>query len=451
MPARGEKLILGLSTLLQLGKRAFSAEDEVSFGFLVVNETHHMTPYRQAVLWRQTGPGSGEVVAVSGSPEVSDRAPYIAWLTRILSMEKINLRTSPLCLTAAELEGEERSSWNQWFPTHALWIPLMTGIGKQLGGMLLVKPLPWTEPEIKLLNKLADSYANAWELINRRALKPGIEWRKLLTTNRSRIILELLLLLFLAGWLPVQESVLAPVTVVAVDPMPVRAPMDGIVDRFHITPNQRVRQGDLLLSLDEAVLTNKLEVENRAYSLLQEEYRQVLKQAITDPESRPQKRILEKRMEQQATEANGIRILLDRVHIMSPRNGIALFADGNTWLGKPVQTGERILEIADPDTAEMEIRLPVADVIDLQPGAQVTLYPNLDPLNSWSGTVSKIGYHAQEMEGVLAYAIRAHFDKEVKPPRIGLRGTVIIQGQQTRMFYFLFRRPFALLRERLWM
>ncbi|MFN3077814.1 MAG: hypothetical protein ABT940_13230, partial [Alphaproteobacteria bacterium] len=100
MPVHGEKLILGLSALLQLGKRAFAAEDETAFGFLVVNETHLMTPYRQAVLWRHAGSTAGEVVSVSGSPEASNRAPYIAWLTRVLSREEINQRTTPLCLTA---------------------------------------------------------------------------------------------------------------------------------------------------------------------------------------------------------------------------------------------------------------------------------------------------------------------------------------------------------------
>lgn len=451
MPVYGEKLILGLSTLLQLGKRAFAVEDAVAFGFLVVNETHLMTPYRQAVLWRQTGPGSGEVVAVSGSPEVGSRAPYIVWLTRILSQEKINLASSPVCLTAADLHEEDGAAWEQWLPTHALWVPLKTGIGACLGGLLLVKPTPWTESEIKLLAKLADAYGNAWELINRRSQGSGIPWKKLFFTHRSRIGLGLGLVIILACWLPIRESALAPVTVIATDPALVRAPLDGIVDRFYVTPNQTVAKGDLLLTLDKAVLVNKLEVENRAFSLLQEEYRQVLKQAVTDPESRPQKRILEKRMEKQSAETNGIRIMLNRVQVVAPRDGTALFSEVNNWLGKPVQTGERILEIADPDAAEMEIRMPVADVMALEPGAHVTLYPAMDPLSSWSGTVTRIGYDAQEMEGVLAYAIRARFEKGVKPPRIGLRGTAKIQGRPTRLFYFLFRHPLALLRERLWL
>ncbi len=448
MPVHGEKLILGLSALLQLGKRAFAAEDEPSFGFLVVNETHLMAPYRQAVLWRYRQDKKGEVVTVSGSPEANVRAPYIAWLNRILNHEDLNQHKTPMCITAENVPPQEAEEWEQWLPTHAVWAPLITGMGERLGGLLLVKSIPWTNPEVKLIGKLADSYANAWELILKRSHKPGLLWKHA-SSNKKWIKIGGIALLFLACWLPVQQSVVAPASVVAYEPAPIRAPLDGVIDHFHVTPNQPVKAGDLLFTLDKADLDNRLNVENKTFALFQEEYRQVLKMAVTDPESRMQKRILEKRLEKQSAQTQGIQILLNRIRVLAPRDGIALFADVNQWLGKPVQIGEPILEIAEPKSTELKIRLPVSDAIVIESGAKVTLYPNMDPLSSWQGSVTQIGYDAQDLEGVLAYVIKARFTPDAQPPRIGLRGTAKIQGQRTTLFYYLFHHPLALMRQRL--
>ncbi|NGZ07549.1 MAG: HlyD family efflux transporter periplasmic adaptor subunit [Magnetococcales bacterium] len=449
MPVQGEKLILGLSALLQLGKRAFAAENELAFAFLVVNETHLMTPYRQAVLWRHGIKGSGAVVAVSGSPEPNTRAPFIAWLGRILNTETMRQHTSPLTFTAADLPAEEGSAWEQWFPTHAVWVPLITGLGERKGGMLLVKSVPWTEPEIKLLTKLSDSYAHAWELVHKRTQCGGLAWYKIFTTRRSWVRFVLIGLVVLLFWLPLHQSTLAPATVVALDPMPVRSPMEGVVDQIHVTPNQPVNKGDLLITLDDALLKSRMEVEQRTLTMLEEEYRQILKMAVTDAESRTRKGILEKGLEKQQAEMHGVRIQLERMRIFAPRDGIALFNEVHSWLGKPVQIGERVMEIADPHAAELEIRLPVGDAMAMEPGAMVTLYPNQDPLSTWSAKVTRIAYGATEMEGVLAYGIKAQFSSERLPPGIGLRGTAKIQGQETTLFYFLFRHPLALLRQRL--
>ncbi|MBF0263331.1 MAG: HlyD family efflux transporter periplasmic adaptor subunit [Magnetococcales bacterium] len=449
MPVQGEKLILGLSALLQLNKRAFAAENEATFGFLVVNETHLMTPYRQAVLWRHADKGSGAVVAVSGSPDPNARAPYIVWLTRILNNPKWGEQTGPVGMTAADIEGDDGKEWEQWLPNHAIWVPLITGARQRMGGMLLVKAVPWTDPEIKLLTKLADSYANAWELLLERARGPGWSVKELFATPATPWRWGVVALLPLLLLLPVRQSVLAPAVVVAHDPAPIRAPLDGVVERVHVQPNQTVRHGELLITLDEAPLKSKLEVEERNIATLEEEYHQVLKLAVTDVESRIQKNILEKRLARQRAEADGIRILLRRTRIEAPRDGVALFNDVHAWLGKPVQVGERVMEIAAPDRAELEIRLPVADVMAMEPDAEVTLYPNLDPLSTWRGNVTRVAYEAREIEGVLAHAVRARFAEEQPMPRIGLRGTAKIQGGRTTLFHYLFRHPLTLLRQRL--
>jgi hypothetical protein len=55
-----ETQLLGLSTLVQLTKRARHAATAQELAFVMVNETHTLVAYRQAVLWRRdTGAGAG--------------------------------------------------------------------------------------------------------------------------------------------------------------------------------------------------------------------------------------------------------------------------------------------------------------------------------------------------------------------------------------------------------
>ncbi|EPN71275.1 hypothetical protein A235_02736, partial [Pseudomonas syringae pv. actinidiae ICMP 19079] len=63
------------------------------------------------------------------------------------------------------------------------------------------------------------------------------------------------------------------------------------------------------------------------------------------------------RVEQKRAERDYARELLKRSEVRAERDGIAVFADAQRWLGKPVQTGERLLEIADPSQAELRIEL----------------------------------------------------------------------------------------------
>ena len=67
-----------LLTLLQLGRRARAASDLAALGFVIVNETLQLVPYRQAALWINMGLPRG--AAVSGLPQPDHGAPYVQWL-----------------------------------------------------------------------------------------------------------------------------------------------------------------------------------------------------------------------------------------------------------------------------------------------------------------------------------------------------------------------------------
>src|SRR5258707_13040442 len=88
MKARAEIVddeLLGLGTLVQLGKRARSAATTEELGFIAVNETHALVPYRQAALWRRDVKGRGAVIAVPGAPSVEHDGPFSLGVARVLA------------------------------------------------------------------------------------------------------------------------------------------------------------------------------------------------------------------------------------------------------------------------------------------------------------------------------------------------------------------------------
>src|SRR5690606_22533908 len=137
-----------------------------------------------------------------------------------------------------------------------------------------------------------------------------------------------------------------------------------------------------------------------------------------------------------------------RSEVRAERAGIAVFADAERLTGKPVQTGERLMQIADPTQAELRIELSVGDAIALQPGAEIALFLDSDPLNRRDARLQRSAYEAQTTAaGQLAYRLDAGF--VAAPPRIGLRGTAKLFGDRAPLAYYLMRRPLAAARQSL--
>lgn len=131
-------------------------------------------------------------------------------------------------------------------------------------------------------------------------------------------------------------------------------------------------------------------------------------------------------------------------------DGIVIYSAPKDWLGKPVSVGERVMLIADPNNKKLDIELPVNDAINVSPGTRVKFYLNVDPLNPLDAKLRYVSYSAEETPGGdLAYHLKADFLKDQKIPRIGLKGTAKVYGERVSLFYYLFWRPIAWLRQTL--
>lgn len=431
-----------LVNLLQLQRRAREATSAPTLGFVMVNETLQLLPYRQAVFWSASGLGS--VAAVSGPPQVDPQAPYVQWVTA-LCRHLAAQQNAPGEIVRAQLPAGLAEEWEHWWPAHVLWLPLPAAEDPAMGSLLLARDTPWQAHEVALLKELAHAYGHALH-----ALRPRTAWRDSLwqSLRLPRRRWWLLAGVALVALFPVRLTALAQAEVMPQDAFMVRAPLDGVIDRFVVRPNQQVQPGTALFSLDTTALRARLELARKAVDTAQEEYRQSAQAAVTSDKNRAELTLRRGRVQERTLEMDYNADQLARVQVKADRAGIAVFADANDWIGKSVTLGERILLLADPAKVELVAWMPAADLVPVAPGDTLTLYPQGAPLHSFQAQVESVAYRAEPThEGYLAYKVKAVFSPDQSLPRIGQLGTVRLHGGWAPLVYVALRRPLSALRQ----
>lgn len=430
-----QRQVTGLSRLHQLQKKLRESQSVAQIGFLMVNDTQQLVAYRQAVWWQ---PGKG-VSHASGLVDVEKNSPYIRWWNKVCAQ----LSTAQIVpVDKSMLSADLAQQWDEFLPAHALAMPVLLAGGDDKRGLLvLARDLPWQDHEIGLLSELADIYRFA--LRGQRRLP-----RKQISTLRKRFLPAVLISAVVLSFIPIRITVLAPAEVVAKDPLPVRAPYEGVVEELHVRPNQSVKPGDLLMSLDGTDLENRLLIARQALQIANTEFRQVAQQAVFDEKGKLELAIRRGMVEKSVSEVKYLQSLLQRTEVRATAPGIVVLSDATSWIGRPVALGEQVMTLADPALAELRVELPVRDAIPLETGSDVRFFMNISPDQPLDARLNWLAYKATENDqGQLSYSGRAHFDGEKTLPRIGLRGTARLYGDRAPVIYYLLRRPLAALRQ----
>jgi len=423
-----------LIKLLGLEEHCRKAANATELAFVMVNDSRALAFYRQAALYVD----EERLKAVSGVAGIEAGAPFTLWLERVIP----RLETDSARLAAPDaLSGPDSAEWSDWLPPHALLLPLKGREGKRLGTLLFARDDEWEEQSVALLTRAADFYGAAWEVLHRPS--PMTQWKqRLIAIPQWQRKVAAGIFLFLI--FPVRLSVLAPAEVVAHDPAVIRSPLDGVVEKVLVRPNQQVAEGDVLFELDRTTLSGKLEVAKKALSTAQAELDQASQQAFFDPKAKGTLAVIRARIDERAAEAAQLDDLMTRSQVKAPRDGVAVLDDPSEWQGRPVNVGEKVLAVASPNDVEVEAWLAPADVIELEPGDPVSLFLNSTPLSPISAKLSYVTFEAiLQPDGTLGHRVRASCEPG---PRMGLKGTARLDGHNVPLIYWLFRRPLAVIR-----
>ena len=426
-----------LVILIDLEKRIRSVSELNELKFVFVNETHGLVPYRQAILFST----EGIPVTFSGVATTERNSPLVQWLKRNIS--PIIRKTNETRRIAPEdLDPKNASEWASWLPSFGLLQPLNSPSGEPLGILFLVRDRTWSDADIEILDVLAGAYGHAWAAL----VKP----RKRRAWHGKKGIIKTVIAAAVVGSLalPVPLTVLAPAEIVAVDPATIRAPVEGVVKSISVQPNQIVNLGDTLFKMDAASQRNELAVAQRVYDSLKAQYAQVSRRALSDPRSKRYLSETAGRIKEQETKILYFEELIKRMNISAPMRGSVIIDDPSSWEGRPVNLGEKIMNLADQKLVEVEAWLSVADAIDLPQGTSIRVYLNSNPLVPVDAVLRTFSYEAQSRpEGNYAHRITGEIVDRKRLPRLGLRGTARLEGRRVLLAYWLFRRPISALRQ----
>lgn len=436
-----------LATLLHLQQRALDALTPADLGFVMVNETLSLVPFRQAAFFTLSANNKPTLSAASGLVSVAEDSPFAVWLTKFASSLPSAPSSASTCrrLNISQAKPDFVEGWQEWLPEHLVTAQLASPSGKPIGLMIYARDIPWTDDELALLDRIHLTYGYCFHALGKSGQSVfGAVGNFFLRGILKWVVLAAVIALFI----PVRLSALAPAEVIALTSMAVAAPQDGVISVFHAPPNSPVRAGDKLFSLDDSALTSRREVARRAVVIAKADLLVAQQRAFDDVKSKGELAAAAGRVREKESELALAEGTLDRVVVKAERDGLAIYGDPNDWLGRPVQTGERVMQLADPKDAGVLIWLPVADALNLEPGAPIRLFLSTAPLDPLAAKLVQTSYQAvMSPEGVSAYRLRGVFDEDSAKARIGLRGTARVSGEWATLGYYLFRRPISGLRE----
>jgi multidrug efflux pump subunit AcrA (membrane-fusion protein) len=323
-------------------------------------------------------------------------------------------------------------------------VPIADAGAPPCAAWLLARDTPWEDAHQKLAARLAQAYAHGASAIAGRA-RPARDWRR----RARRLALGAVIVLALLAVIPVPLTTLAPVEVTPQEPFVVAAPVAGVVERILVEPGAPVKQDDALVQLVDTSLRSDFEVAQQKLEVARARILRLQQASVDDSSAKRELAIAQTEESVARAERDFARAMLDKSVIKAQQAGVALFGNPRDWVGRPVAVGEAIMRVADPARAEFELKVPVADAVNLREGARARIFLDAAPLRPVDATVIRAAYKAEaDAAGVASFVVTARADDAGAPAaRLGLRGTARVYGEDVSLFFYLLRRPITALRQ----
>jgi multidrug efflux pump subunit AcrA (membrane-fusion protein) len=426
-PSKLELLVSLEGAIRKLPKRS-------ALALHAVNETRALTGHEQAFMFRLNRNGKPVLDMASSVSRVDMHAP----LTRAITHAAASL---PELDKAQAVDLRNILHPDDYPFSFGYWSPLLDRKGKCFGGLLFFKAQPFVEAEGMIASRLGLTYAHAIAALSPPSMLRMFSLPKWMIYAVPPISLALI-------FIPVPLTALAPFEVVAKNPSLVTAPIDGAIADVVAEPNQQVRKGDLLFRFDTTVLKAESEIAQQRSVVAEAKLATATNGAFTDMDAKRSLAELQTEVDLAHAERDYALQLLKRTDVHAAASGVLVYAAKSDWLGKPVRVGEKIMEIANPQSTEYLLDLGVHDSISLDSKSRVKLFLDADPMHPHEGVITEMSYHATEKPGgLLAYTLRVDPSGAPSNNRIGLRGTAQIAGEKVSLGFYLLRRPIAALRQ----
>jgi multidrug resistance efflux pump len=414
--------------LLDLYRELFSANSKDEFGQTLVNKTSEIIEYDNALYWHLSN-GFVSFDAVSGNQIIDKNGPYALklknWVKSNTAKDKV-VYVKDDNINHAILYFQDLDSDTQY-------------------GLILQRKSEFQKAEKFLLDELSVMATHGAQYHNlKQAQKTGLITR-FIPKQRKAIYIAIILLLL--AMFPVRETVTAQAEIIADSPIILTAPIDGIIQDLTVNPGDEVRNNDILGRMDYLRLEADLNIMQQQLGALQDKRAALSRSAIADTNKKSELQSLQNDIESKKIDIRYAEQQLERSFIRAKSDGTVIFSDKNSLIGRPIQTGDKIMEIANPDTIKIQIRIPPQSMIDIDKTDNIFVFMDAQPFKTYEAAITSIGYQATaDYDGFLSYKVNAIFAEKPKDARIGWKGTAKIKGDHVMLIYSIMRKPIILFR-----
>jgi multidrug resistance efflux pump len=200
------------------------------------------------------------------------------------------------------------------------------------------------------------------------------------------------------------------------------APIDGYINSSEIRAGDIVHTGQLLGELDDKDL--KLEYEK----LVSEKNQYIREQrSAMAAHERAESSILSARIEQTSAQLRLIEEQLERLHIVSPFDGVVVSGDLSQSLGSPVARGDILFEVAPLDAYRLILEVNENDVRTIVVGQAGKLRLSSMPGETLPISIAKITPVSEASEGSNYFRVEARLHSAPEQLRPGMEGVAKIE------------------------
>jgi multidrug resistance efflux pump len=237
------------------------------------------------------------------------------------------------------------------------------------------------------------------------------------------------------AFVPVPLTTLAPVEVAPQDPFVVAAPVAGVVERILVLPGAQVSEGDPLVQLVDTTLRSDFEVAQQRLEVARAKTLRFQQASVEDASAKRELAIAQTEESVAAVERDYARAMLEKSRIKAQQAGVALYGDPRDWMGRPVAVGEAILRVADPRRVEFQIKVPVADAVNLRDGAEARIFLDAAPLQHIEARVVRAAYKAEtDPAGIASFMVTARATDPAEGAAPWACGTAKLYGERVSLF-----------------
>ncbi len=433
--------------LIGIQKDTLHAGSVDALGFIAANKIHTLISYRQVVFWVGNC-SSPELTTVSGNATIDQKGQYANWIRRTIKKYTANNAVNLHALNFENIDERDKADWQQFGLSNVTIIIFKTDTEGSLGGVWIEHDKPYTDAEITIWHELQGTFSAALALQNLRTSR-SLFFRisNVLNIRTGKYKYYILAVCLALMFFPVRLSITAPAEIISSDPGIVAPVYDGVVKDILVEPGDEVKKYDPLVIMDDQSLMAEKRATEEDLRVARAKLSRLKREALLEPEKKIELQRIQSEISLKQIEYDYATQKLQRSVLRSPKNGVAVFSDAQSIIGKPIPTGQSIMQVASLADAELFIRIPVQSMLRIDDDVPVEFYMNVAPLETLEGRILSMGYQASaDADGLLTYKVRASLP-EGYSPRIGWKGTAKVYGEWSVLIYAVLRRPLISLRD----